>query len=320
MDIIKYIKELLYHYERVVIPGFGAFVTEYLPAFVNKNKNYIAPPNKKVSFNPALRKDDKILISYISDKEMTDESEIERKVNEFVEKVENALKTEGKYYLKGIGVLIKDNDNIFLKQDYKANLLYETYGMKEVPISYAQKDMSEELKKENKSFHRIYNKETTVKRILIYTPIAAVVVLILIYLDINRIYDSNDLQDFNYKSNYAVQEEVKPAKIIPEKEEKKEEEEINQVIDQITDKREALLYMEPAKPEYYIIAGSFNSFINARQFYDELRAKGYSSHILDKEGGLYRVAIEKFSTKNEAERELQQLKRTYSPSIWILSK
>ncbi|MBN2519579.1 MAG: SPOR domain-containing protein, partial [Bacteroidales bacterium] len=263
--------------------------------------------------------DDKILISYISDKEMIDESEIERKVNEFTEKIENVLKTEGKYYLKGIGVLIKDNDNIFLKQDYRSNLLYEAYGMKEVPISFAQREAGEELKKEKKSFHRIYNKETTVKRILIYTPIAAVVVLVLIYLDINRIYDSNDLQGFDYQSNYTVQEEVKPADIVPAAEVEKEKE-IIQVIDQITDKREALLYKEPAKPSYYIIAGSFKSFVNARQFYDELRAKGYPSHILDKEGELYRVAIKKLSTKNEAEKELQQLKRTYSQSIWVLSK
>ena len=99
-----------------------------------------------------------------------------------------------------------------------------------------------------------------------------------------------------------------------------ENNEIVEVIDQITDKREALLYTEPPKPGYYIIAGSFKNRVNANIFKDEISSKGISPIIIEGEGGLYRVAVKKYETKDKAQEALQILRGSFSNSLWILSQ
>jgi len=69
----------------------------------------------------------------------------------------------------------------------------------------------------------------------------------------------------------------------------------------------------------HLIAGCFSSEANANTLVNDLKSKGYSAHIVDKNKGLYRVSAESFSTKSEA-KSIKSKLASESISTWILNK
>ena len=55
MNLDKYIEDLLYRNECVVIPNFGAFITSTNSTNIN-SEGVFTPPSKSISFNKKLRK------------------------------------------------------------------------------------------------------------------------------------------------------------------------------------------------------------------------------------------------------------------------
>ena len=66
MQLASYINDLLFRYECVIIPGFGAFLTQYHSARIDKSTNTFTPPGKLVSFNRQLQTNDGLLANYIA--------------------------------------------------------------------------------------------------------------------------------------------------------------------------------------------------------------------------------------------------------------
>ena len=54
MSLEKYIEELLYDYECVTVPDFGAFLTRSFPFEIDKINGRFNPPKKKLTFNSLL--------------------------------------------------------------------------------------------------------------------------------------------------------------------------------------------------------------------------------------------------------------------------
>ena len=55
MKMDYYISQLLYRYQCVTVPGFGAFLTEIQSAQLHENSHSFYPPKKLVSFNGYLK-------------------------------------------------------------------------------------------------------------------------------------------------------------------------------------------------------------------------------------------------------------------------
>ncbi len=66
MQLATYISDLLYRYECVIIPGFGAFLTQYRSAKIDVTTNTFSPPGKAVMFNRQLQTNDGILANYVA--------------------------------------------------------------------------------------------------------------------------------------------------------------------------------------------------------------------------------------------------------------
>ncbi|MBV1923780.1 MAG: SPOR domain-containing protein, partial [Flavobacteriaceae bacterium] len=66
MQLASYINDLLFRYECVIIPGFGAFLTQYHSAKIDEISNTFTPPGKLVSFNRQLQTNDGLLANYIA--------------------------------------------------------------------------------------------------------------------------------------------------------------------------------------------------------------------------------------------------------------
>ena len=67
MQLSQYISNLLYRYDCVVVPEFGAFLAHKIPAKIQENKNSFYPPSKRLSFNAQLQINDGVLANHISE-------------------------------------------------------------------------------------------------------------------------------------------------------------------------------------------------------------------------------------------------------------
>ena len=67
--ISKYISELLFLHDCVIIPQFGGFVGNNKSAVLNETTGIITPPSKEILFNLNLQTNDGLLINHISKSE-----------------------------------------------------------------------------------------------------------------------------------------------------------------------------------------------------------------------------------------------------------
>lgn len=70
-----------------------------------------------------------------------------------------------------------------------------------------------------------------------------------------------------------------------------------------------------SKP-FHIIAGSFGSEANAKKLASDLKSKGMNQISIGEQGGMYRVSIKGFTSKEEASKALPSVQGTV-PSAWV---
>ena len=69
MQLETYISDLLYRYECVTVPEFGAFLTQRVSAKILESNHSFYPPKKELSFNEQIQQNDGLLAHYIADVE-----------------------------------------------------------------------------------------------------------------------------------------------------------------------------------------------------------------------------------------------------------
>lgn len=132
MKIAKYISELLFEYECVVIPGLGGFITKLKPSQIHPVQHQFNPPSKKIVFNINLQSNDGLLINYIAQKENLTFVETRISVEKFVEKCMTEITNGKKFYFDKIGVLFMDKEkNILFEPEKDQNFLADSFGLKE---------------------------------------------------------------------------------------------------------------------------------------------------------------------------------------------
>ena len=92
MSISKYIIELLHKHDCVIIPGFGAFLTKYIPA--SHDNNVFSPPKKSVTFNGMLKENDGLLANEISAKENISYNASLKQIKKEVKALLSSLKSD----------------------------------------------------------------------------------------------------------------------------------------------------------------------------------------------------------------------------------
>ncbi len=130
MSIGKYISELLFDYECIVIPGLGGFVVNDRSARISYDTHYFNPPFREVMFNPVLSINDGLLINHIADKEHISYKEAMAKVEDFVLSCQDKLAKREKVVFEKVGVISKDeNGKIAFKQDESLNFNPDAFGL-----------------------------------------------------------------------------------------------------------------------------------------------------------------------------------------------
>jgi cell division septation protein DedD/nucleoid DNA-binding protein len=127
--VAEYIRTLLYEYDYVTVPNFGAFIANYQPASVNEISGSLMPPQKKIAFNELLKQDDGLLAMQIARRESISIDESKRRIQQFVEEVKDNLAFQRFFTFEKIGTFsLNDETNIVFEPDRRNNFFSESFG------------------------------------------------------------------------------------------------------------------------------------------------------------------------------------------------
>lgn len=130
MRIAKYLSDLLYEYECIVIPGFGGFICNNVPATINVNQHSFNPPSKKIVFNQHLLTNDGLLVSHIAKSENISYTDARIRVDGFVRKCKHALDRGKRIHFHKIGHIYKNSDDkLEFDPDRTQNFHADSFGM-----------------------------------------------------------------------------------------------------------------------------------------------------------------------------------------------
>ena len=180
-NISKHIFELLHEHDCVIIPDFGGFVANYLPARLDELNNRVFPPSKHLLFNKNLINNDGLLAHRISSEEGVSYESALEKLAAYAKEIKHAITKENRFEFPNIGLLyIKDN--VYQFKSSGNNFLISSFGL---PVLDAIPVSNETLNLEESSETPVIDlkehQEKKAKRKFKYWWVAAALIPIVFY-------------------------------------------------------------------------------------------------------------------------------------------
>ncbi len=127
------ISNLLLQHNCVVIPSFGGFVAQRVPARFDEKTSSIHPPKKSVLFNKQLIANDGLLVQAYAIHAKLNFTEAEVEVRNQVAIWDKQLSEGNRIQIDKVGILFLDRErNICFEQDRFYNLLMQSFGLSSV--------------------------------------------------------------------------------------------------------------------------------------------------------------------------------------------
>lgn len=326
MDIGFYISELLYTHDCVILPGFGGFVTSYAPAKIHPINHTFFPPSKKVLFNSQLKRDDGLLLDFISTSEKIGYTEVKSRTMEFVTDVVEKLNRKEIVHFKQIGDFQKDIEgNILFEPQNELNFLEDAFGLSSfVSPPILRKTAQQRL--ESKFIDRRPIPERDKKGRKIYWAYLALIPLIGFF------------GWFIYNGNLQFENTQKSGVVTFNEPEVKNESNTELIKEVTNPPLETLNFKEATEPaedlpvdvpikkitpvkKYFIIGGSFSIEENAEKLVGILREKGYDAERAGiSPSGLHMVSYFSSVDKSEVMANLAMIRKDENPSAWLIKK
>ena len=128
-DLNVYIEELLYKHQCVIVPKFGAFISNRKSATLGDDKTF-DPPKRELTFNPSLNSNDGLLVKYVSEESGIDYNLVEDYVNLAVEGWKRILQQDQPLVLDKIGTFRQMGEGrISFAPADEVNFLTDSFGM-----------------------------------------------------------------------------------------------------------------------------------------------------------------------------------------------
>lgn len=309
MQLETYISDLLYRYDCVIIPDFGAFLTQAVSAKVDTSNNTFYPPKKALSFNEQIKNNDGLLAKYIADVEKTPYEVAVKKIEKKTRSLKSYLAQGETLSFKNIGDITLSNEgNITFEPSYHLNYLTDAFGLTQfVSPSITREVYKEQVEKLEKSIPLTVTPEKRKSRN--YLKYAAVAVLAL------------SLGGFG-ASNYYMGQIETHNQLAQEKATQELENKIQEATFIIDNPLPAVtLSVAKQSGNYHIVAGAFRIEANCDKKLKQLQAQGFSARKIGaNKYGLHQVVYSSYETRSEAQRELYKIKRTHNPDAWLLAQ
>ena len=332
MNLVQYIKELLYQYECVIIPQLGAFLTQPVAVRIDREKGMFFPPGKKLSFNGLLTHNDGLLANYIAIRKSISYESALQEINEEIKKWRSNLDSQNTVILNGIGELILNTEQKigFTPFDH-INFDKNSIGLN----SFSKKTLSKTISEKPKITESITKKTIVMKDTnnedLAFTPetkkqqpaylkYAAVGVLAIGLVAASYFFGNQYLSDQRLKSTEVAQEKIKTNV-------QKASFDIGEIaaleLNVVVENPEVNTGSEIVAGNFFsVIAGSFREESNALKMLDKLKGDGFDEASLAKQSpeGLYRVAYGRFESKRKAMQLYYFLTQTLEEEAWYLAE
>jgi nucleoid DNA-binding protein len=304
MQISQYISELLFRYDCVVVPGFGAFLSERVSAKIDKSSGEFFPPCKRISFNTQLKSNDGLLANHISSvEEITYEnaiSKIKKQVDYAIKSLENSETIE----FPNIGSLTNSKKGkITFEPTNKNNFLKDSFGLS----TFISPTVTRENKKlSNKPTIALKTKKQNTYTFRKYAAIG------IILLGLSGIIAGNIYSNSIDKHNTLVQQEVES--IIENRIQKA-------TFSVSTDLNPININILKKVGDFHIVAGAFRIKKNSERKLRELKRLGFDARLIGQNRyGLHQVVFESYNTRKDAENALMKIKKTQDKTAWLLFK
>lgn len=346
----KYIKELLFQHDCVVIPGFGAFLCHYQSAEVHPLTNKFTPPYKTIGFNQQLQINDGHLVTLISTEENTGRQEALEMVEAYVSKIKSDLRKFHFFEIPELGRFFYNaSDNLEFEPAYVLNYHEDSFGLSEIyckPIEREYNTMNKvpprvrpaarpAVNRENlpvdENGNPIKPKRTGLKIVLILLPIIMVIagagVFVVTKKDtaLSGIFNFSELFSKNQTASETPVEEVVSETEVTEdlvsEETGYEASHQNIVNDAPVADVKPSAAITNKQGRYFIVVGSFLKKENAQKLKKKINNNGGNPTVIQPSGSnqYYKVAVADFDTKEEAVGKLEQYRGEYGSAAWVMN-
>ncbi len=311
MQIEKHISDLLYRYQCVTVPGFGAFLTETVSAHVTGSASSFFPPKKVVSFNANVKNNDGLLANHVALQEKMSYELAVIKIGDVVNEWTYLLQNRNRVVLKNIGEISVNNEmNWVFEPANTVNYLTDSFGLTPfVSPEITREVLKQEVEALEEKAPIIFTPER--KKDYSYLKYAAVFVVML------------GAGGFGYKTYYDQQIETKTL-AVQKKVQEKVQQQIQQATFVISTPVEAVELSVAAPVEekmpYHLVAGAYRSEVNANKAIAELKAAGFENAKMlpINKHNLYPVVYGSFKNLNEAQTERKNIQKSHNAEAWLL--
>ncbi|ANW97372.1 hypothetical protein AXE80_14175 [Wenyingzhuangia fucanilytica] len=290
MQLSKYISDLLYRYECVIVPNFGGFVSNTIPSKRNIENHQFTPPTKTISFNINLQKNDGLLVNHIAKSLNISFDKAAAMVQDTVENWQTSLQ-KNPLLLNNIGQFTLENEQLVFEPLNKINYLTSSFGLSDLNADYILRN-------------NIVTPKTEVKRSYGKYFASAAVIVGLFFA--SSVYVQEQINQQEIVAQQAVTNQIQQAsfnilKPLPAVTLTVEKE----VVEEITYK-------------YHIIAGAFKAPENAVKKVDLLKEKGFKASIIGlNKWGLTQVSYASFNDKRDAINTLNTIRKKDNKHAWL---
>jgi len=315
MKIEQYISQLLYRYQCVTVPGFGAFLTEIQSAKLDENTNSFYPPKKLVSFNPYIKNNDGLLANHLSKEEKINYEVAISVIETEVENWRKIIHEFGQLNFKNIGSfsLNSENNLVFVPAE-QINYLKESFGLSAFvsPIVKREESKREEYKEIVEQLEEkapiIFTPEK--RRNYSFLKYAAVVLL---SVGVSGAIGYKVYQ--NYEQNIAQQ-----TLLVEQNVQKKVNQKIQEATFFIENPLPSVTLTIPSeKMPYHVVAGAFSIESNADNLVERLLKLGYNAkRIATNKYGLNPVLYGSYSSYTDAYKAMKEIQQADNPKAWLL--
>jgi cell division protein FtsN len=344
----KYIKELLFDHECVVLPEFGGFITHYVSAEIHPITNKFSPPSKRVAFNEQIKLNDGLLTSTIAYHESISADQAGIGLRLFIEKMKSDLKTYNLFVIKDIGKFFYNPENrLEFEPENSINFLEESFGLTELffkPIDRDQKIMNKTDQKQVQQRKPVSNSESKlteagqgknikegVKAWMIILPLALLLGGVGGSYIIN--HSAISLSSINPFRLFGKEEqteqtnhEVPSANIKATTQSSadtlhslnpfSEETDTNNITDEEPIRETAITGQSG---RYFVVVGSFVNKKNAFKLKDKISEQGTDATIMEPgaKSRFYLVSVADFDNHEEAINKMRELRASFGKTIWV---
>ncbi len=322
----KYISELLYRYECVIVPGFGAFLTRRQSATMQESTNSFFPPKKLISFNKQLQNNDGLLANYVATAENISYTDAVAKIQRYVLSLNDKMAQGKRLELEGIGSFFTSVENTLqFEPSHDVNYLTEAFGLNSFASPVVQREVQvqrEVYKEEVEAIEEVvpltFTPEKRAERpYLQYAAAVAIVLSVGGFFGLKQISDntithnSNEWKKANLEIENTIQEATfEIANPLPA---------INLNILKESGDTNTTSSSTSSPGKYHIVAGAFRIASNANKKVQSLQAEGFDARLIGvNKYGLHQVVYQSFDNRYEAIQTLRKIKKEQSPKAWLL--